>query len=129
MGKLTFKQIKFVEAYAGNGKEAAITAGYTPTHADKQANKLLKMPEVIEAIRAEGAYASHLRIATRQQRQAFWTTVMDDPSEKMLIRLKASELLGRSFGDFVERHELQIPATIIRLPLKKAIGDPVSGNA
>ena len=44
------KQKKFVVEYLniGNGREAAIAAGYSPKSAESQASRLLKMPEVQE---------------------------------------------------------------------------------
>jgi hypothetical protein len=43
-------------------------------------------------------------IATREERQSFWTAMMrgEEPGEPK-DRLKASELLGRSQGDFIDR--------------------------
>lgn len=42
------------------------------------------------------------RIDTRAERQAFWTQVRKDTKQPMAVRLKASELPGRSQADFVE---------------------------
>lgn len=46
--KLTAKQQAFVVEYAvdGNGKRAAIAAGYAPKHAEVTASKLLRVPKV-----------------------------------------------------------------------------------
>ena len=62
-------------------------------------------------------------IATREQRQAFWSDVMfGNVKQKVVVvvdgqdvevevpysmreRLKASELLGRSEADFIDRHQ------------------------
>ena len=44
-------------------------------------------------------------IADRDERQRFWSEVMRDDGQAMRDRLRASDLLGRSTGDFVERHE------------------------
>jgi hypothetical protein len=41
-------------------------------------------------------------VFSRQQRQAFWTQVVDDPKASMADRLRASELLGRSEADFTD---------------------------
>ena len=48
------KQKKFVEEYLtiGNGKAAAVAAGYSPKSAESQASRLLAMPEV-QAYRRE----------------------------------------------------------------------------
>ena len=48
------RQKRFVEEYLrlGNGKEAAVAAGYSPKGAEQQASRLLAMPEV-QAYRRE----------------------------------------------------------------------------
>ena len=96
----------FVEAFCGNATEAALEAGYSPKTAYSQGQRLLKNVEVKAAIAARQAPASSARIATREERQSFWTHVMRDPDEDMRNRLKAAELLGRSECDFVEKVEL-----------------------
>jgi len=57
------------------------------------------------------------RIATRAERQAFWTAVMLDPKERTADRLKAAELLGRSEADFVERLQHEGKLTLEQLVL------------
>lgn len=103
---LTAKQRAFVGAYAGNGTEAAIAAGYSPKSAEKIARDLLRKTTVVELIRAREKEALNPYIATRTKRQEFWSTVMFDGDEDMRNRLKASELLGKSEGDFIDRVEL-----------------------
>lgn len=49
------------------------------------------------------------RIATKDQRQEFWTEVMLDPAIEKNTQLRASELLAKSEGDFVERREITGP--------------------
>lgn len=113
---LTPKQQAFVDAYAGNGVEAARAAGYTGDDATlaTSASRLLRHAEVSAAIARRNvvveqarqeAVAQAGRIATRAERQAFWTQVMLDTEEDMASRLKASELLGKSEADFKERVE------------------------
>lgn len=53
MAKLNPRQAKFVAAYlanGGNGKQAAITAGYSPKSAEVAASKLLRVGKVAEAL-------------------------------------------------------------------------------
>lgn len=45
-------------------------------------------------------------VASGEQRQRFWSEVMWDAEAEMKDRLKASELLGRTQADFVERREV-----------------------
>ncbi len=50
-------------------------------------------------------------IATREQRQEFWTAVMTDIEQDMRSRLRASELLAKSEGDFTEKVQVQDTST------------------
>ena len=52
-----------------------------------------------------------VKILTRIERQQFWSKVILDEDEQMRARLKASELLGRSNADFVEKVQLDINHT------------------
>lgn len=44
-------------------------------------------------------------IATREKRQELWTKVMNAEGVEMKDRLRASELLGKSEGDFISKIE------------------------
>lgn len=111
---LNERQRKFAELYAatGNASKAAIGAGYSPKSAPTNADKLLKNRNVQAYIRQLSQTAKSGRIATAEERQAFWTDVMygriqDDEGRAPRIsdRLKASELLGKAQADFVDRVE------------------------
>ena len=103
---LTARQKMFIEVYAGNATEAARLAGYSVKTADKIASQLMDKPEIISAIRARENERSAEAIMTREQRQIFWTSIARDTSQRIGDRLRASELLAKSEGDFLERHEL-----------------------
>jgi len=104
---------KFVGAYRGDGTEmsALMATGLKFRNqksknnaalevlADPRVKKLLKN-STLERFRG-------LAIATRQERQQFWTHVMMDEDVKMEHRLRASELLGRSEGDFIDKVKLE----------------------
>ena len=116
MAKLNARQQAFVEAYAGNATTAALAAGYSPKTAYSQGQRLLKLVEVQGAIKAREAQRLAPTIATRQERQEFWTSVLRNKDEAMKDRLKAAELLGKSEGDFLERVEMDMtlsPAAIL----------------
>ena len=106
MAKLNAKRQAFVDAWEGNATAAALAAGYSPKTAYSQGQRLLKIVEVQEAIKAREAQRLALTIATRQERQEFWTSVLRNEEEAMKNRLKAAELLGKSEGDFLERVEM-----------------------
>ncbi len=99
--KLTSKQQKFVESYVGNATEAARSAGYLQPHS--QGSRLLENVEILKAIEARERKPRELRIATREERQHLWTEIMFDPQQRMVDRLKASELLGKSNADFSDK--------------------------
>ena len=112
---LTTKQKAFVAAYRGNAAEAARIAGYSPKWADRQGHTLIeKNGEIAAAIREREEKRVNSLILSREERQIFWSNVVRDPDEDMKNRLKASELLGRSEGDYLERfsNETPLPPTI-----------------
>jgi hypothetical protein len=165
--KPSLRQEKFIRAYNGNIKETAERVGLSYGYA----KQLMCMPKY-EHVRlsltnrseeianlAVSQMVTDLRndkeliekckclighIATRKERQAFWSNVLLNNIEgeeiKIADRLKAAELLARSQGDFIERRKLEfdrdslnaiftaVPADIaaelrIRLAAKLGFGD------
>lgn len=114
---LNSRQRKFADAYSGNAKEAAIAAGYSAKTAKAQGSRLLAQPEVAAAIRAREDVEGAATIANRRQRQEFWTQVMRDEKIDIALRLRASELLAKSEGDFLERHQLELGPSFAELVL------------
>lgn len=99
---LNAKQRAFVAAYSGNATEAARAAGYSEKTARVQGSQLLTNPDIVAAIREREAKRDNKRVATREDRQAFWTETMRDQGAELNARLKASELLGKSEADFTD---------------------------
>ena len=113
MIKLTIKQQKFVDCYDGDTKKAAKVAELSYDYA----RRLVTKSHILEAIR--NRIDNEIRpsmIATRQQRQKFWTDVMNDKGELLKDRLKASELLGKSEMDFPNKTDVNIRGEIRLLP-------------
>ena len=104
---LTAKQRAFIQHYTGNATEAALKAGYNQDSAYSQGQRLLKNVEIQKALREREAKRFNPAIATREKRFEFWTRIMNDPDEQTKDRLKASELLGKAEGDFLERVEVE----------------------
>ena len=106
--RLTQKQQAFVAAYDGNGVAAARAAGYGGADAvlGVTACRLLKNANVAKAIQAREQERIQPAILNRRQRQEFWSGIMLDEDAPLRDRLRASELLGRSEGDFLERQEV-----------------------
>ena len=101
---LTPRQKRFVELFDGNATEAARAAGFK--NPNVYSNDLMKKPEIVAAIQAREKERNADDIMTREQRQMFWTMIARDTSQKTTDRLRASELLAKSEGDFIERKEL-----------------------
>lgn len=97
----------YVGECAGNAEKSAIKAGYSERYARGNAYKLVARKDVQEYI----AYLRYLQntnpasptlhIATINEVQSFWSNVMEDTREKMADRLRASELLAKAQGQFM----------------------------
>ena len=122
------KQERFCLAYAecGSATQAAIESGYSPRTARKQGSRLLTNVDIMQRIRELSRELHSGKIASVASVQAFWTEVLKDAGAKMPDRLKASELLARSQGAFLEpvpyEEELSSDEIIIYLP-KMGAGD------
>jgi len=95
--KITDKQQKFIDCYDGDIKKAAEKANLSYGYC----RRLVTKSNILGAIR--NRINEEIRptdIASRQQRQQFWSKTMDDPAQLMRDRLRASELLGKSEMDF-----------------------------
>ena len=104
---LSVKQRRFVEAYDGNATAAAIAAGYSPKTARSVGQENLTKPDIAKAIKDRENKRMKSTILTREERQAFWSDIIRNEDEKnIMAKLKASELLAKSEGDFLDRHEL-----------------------
>ena len=125
---LTQKQQAFIDCYTGNATEAAKLAGYSEATAYSSGQRLLKQPQIAEAIRAREQERQAPNIADREQRFAFWTSVMRDTNESTRDRLRASELLAKAQGDFLikiaEESEAHIDLTAaVRLALLERMAE------
>ena len=111
--KLTEMQRKFCEAYAANGGNALMAAkeaGYKQPHPQGAEN--IQKPTIIKALELLREETTSAAIATREERQEYWTSVMRDESQDIKDRLRASEILGRAQGDFIDRHHITGISTV-----------------
>lgn len=125
----------FVERFAGDPVDAMRYSGYNGSdlQCKIEGEKLLKLPLIQLAIEERDKYTTRTTaaIADRQERQAFWTSLMrnEDPYHKdkidpitnapvppeplsLQVRLKGSELLGKSETDFIEKVDMTTTHTI-----------------
>lgn len=127
---MTTKQRRFVELYDGNGVDACRKAGYQGDEntLGVQANRLLRNAKIVSAIKTREDRKIDPGVKTREERQVFWSDVMVDDEQKMPDRLRASELLGKSEADFIDRQEIEVDGDlgVIRLPDLKPEGSEVS---
>lgn len=106
---MTDKQQFFVQEYLKdfNATQAAIRAGYSKKTAGAIGAENLTKPEIQEALQKAMSERTSTLVADRQARQEFWTRTMYDETEDTKQRLRASELLGKSEGDFTERQKIK----------------------
>ena len=100
--ELTPKQKRFIECYDGNATQAALKAGYSAKTVHVQGPRLLANVRIREEIEKRESKAAASGIATREDRQKFWSDMMVS-GERAADRLKASELLGKSQADFTDK--------------------------
>lgn len=96
------RQRSFCEHYAacGNAAEAARRAGYSERTARQQGERLLTNVDIAKYVRDLQDRAANGRIASMLQVRAFWSDVLNSPTERTADRLRAGELLARAAGEF-----------------------------
>jgi phage terminase small subunit len=131
--KLTEKRRRFVDYFlgqaAGNATEAARLAGYAKP--EPEGHRLLKIAEVRQAV--ESHAKTRARIKTRDERQEWWSKIMDDEDQPTKDRLRASELLAKSQADFVQRVEhsgkVDVDARIAQMSTDEIVAELVKAAA
>ena len=88
----------------GNIKKAMIDAGYSETYADRNSRYLLGI--IGDEIKKAQENIRNDNIKSIEEVQQWWSEVMDDNEENTKNRLKASELLVKSKGGFIEKMEV-----------------------
>ena len=130
---LTAKQQTFVDVHNGNTTEAAEIAGISRGYASRLMMDVAKRSTEPAALAVQTAIKERNKgkndglIADREERQEFWTKILrgeltdvvvldgvelDCRESQLVIRMKASELLGKSELDFGERHLDETPQTL-----------------
>ena len=102
------RQRKFAQEYAKNpnATAAALAAGYSPKSARAIGAENLTKPYILSYIKELQAEAEAARVADLVEVKRFWTATMRDEEQRVEFRLKASELLAKSSGEFVQRVDL-----------------------
>ncbi len=113
------RERQFVEHFmaTGNATKAAAQAGYSNKTASQIGYRLLRKVQIQRAI-AERA-ANDPVVWTREDRQRFWTAIASGAAlyenASLRERLRASELLGRSQADFIERRDADTGPSLLEL--------------
>lgn len=101
---MKLKQKLFCEYYVGecrgNAEQSAIKAGYSRNCARSTGYKLLQKAEIKQYIAEKSTEIATENIATQQEVQEFWSSVLRDEDEAVKNRLRASELLAKVKGMF-----------------------------
>lgn len=110
MPKLNEREIRFVEHYLvnPNGTKACRAAGYRGSDnvMAVQARRLLRKAHVVALLAERAKPASEARIASAESIRTFWTEMVNDQKADPKDRLKASELLGKTMGLFLEKRQI-----------------------
>ena len=129
------KRRAFVLAYvgecAGNATAAATVAGYAK--AKQEGSRLLTFADVSAAVGVLQKPALDRKVMGIDELREFWTEMAQAEAEATKDRLKASELLGKSQGAFVERVEhsgkgAALVAIAIKVEERDAVDAFVKGN-
>jgi phage terminase small subunit len=104
------KELKFVYEYAKswNGSEAYRKAfpDSKPGFAKQYAYRILQKPYIQEAIQAAVEEVVGPMEKDLMENVTFWVKMRDDPEAKEASRLKASEMLAKYRGLFVDKKEI-----------------------
>lgn len=106
--KMTARMRRFVQLYDGSGLEAARAAGYKGKDRTLAAvaSENLAKPDIQAAILSRETTELRPGIVARHERQLFWSAMMMNEELDTTSRLRASELLGKSEGDFLNKVEV-----------------------
>ncbi len=120
---LNERERRFVEAYMACGKatDSARRAGYSKRTAASIGSRLLRKVKIRQAIDAR--VEKDPTVATRIDRQTFWTKVMNDSAQDMKDRLTASQLLGKTQGDFIQKIEVIEASKLSDETLRRALDE------
>lgn len=111
--KLTPKQERWIDEYikCNDYTTASRKAGYSGNNDNLRAigyQNSLKFRELLNERRLElSKEIKSNNIATLEEIFEFWTTIFQDETNKNQDRLKASELLAKAKGGFIEKVEVK----------------------
>jgi len=106
---LTARQVKYCRLVADGMSEpnAVLEAGYSTKGKYNTLNTLRNNHRVQAQINYYLKSEQDNEIATKQDREKLWTSIMNDPAFTGGIRLEASKLLGKAQGDFITSSKVE----------------------
>ncbi len=119
--KLNERQKKFADYYieSGNATEAAIKAGYSERTARAIASENLTKPYIAEYVKVRLDRLEAKRIADMTEVQQFWAETMRNDKNARKDRIKASELIAKTNGAFLDRVEHSGGLNVTHNPLEE----------
>ncbi len=109
MAGMTVKQKMFADEYikTGNAKQSYINAGYSArgNSAEANASRLLRNDKVLAYIKQRNQEIDKDTIADMTEVKEFWTNMLRNRAADPKDRLKASELIAKTNGAFLDRVE------------------------
>ena len=115
--KLTLKQERWIDEYlkCNDYATASRNAGYSGSNDNLKAmgyQNSIKFKDIIEERRLElSKEIKDSSIAELEDIFKFWTDTFNDEDNKLQDRIKASELLAKAKGGFVEKREIKVVDT------------------
>lgn len=134
LSKLTIKQKRFVDEYiiSGNATDAAIKAGYSKRTAKSIGAENLTKPDIVNALREKEREIQSKKIAKQEEVLEYLTSILrNEQTQQTLIgvgkgvqaitdielsaadKIKAAELIGKRFGMWTDKVDLDIKPIII----------------
>ena len=134
MSKLTIKQKRFVDEYiiSGNATDAAIKAGYSKRTAKSIGAENLTKPDIVNALREKEREIQSKKIAKQEEVLEYLTSILrNEQTQQTLIgvgkgvqaitdielsaadKIKAAELIGKRYGMWTDKVDLDIKPIII----------------
>ena len=107
MSEINARQKKFADEYiiSGIAEKAALNAGYSKNYARSQAHNLLANVGIQKYIEEQNKKIESSKIASMQEIKEFWTSTLYEVEHEIRDRMRASELLAKSHGGFIEKVE------------------------
>ena len=103
--KLTPKQKAFADYFiqSGNATQSAIKAGYSENTSKETGYENLTKPHIVKYIEEQNKAIQSNRIADMEEVKEFWSNTIRDNELDLKDRLKASELIAKTNGAFIDK--------------------------